>query len=77
MTGKLEGKVIVVSGGTQGLGEAIARQVVADGAAGLVIAGRSADRGAVLAGTVTHARTTSRSGSARAAASMSAALASA
>ena len=45
MTGKLEGKVIVVSGGTQGLGEAIARQVVADGAAGLVIAGRSADRG--------------------------------
>ena len=34
MTGKLDGKVIVVSGGTQGLGEAIARQVVADGAAG-------------------------------------------
>ena len=49
MTGKLEGKVIVISGGTQGLGEAIARQVVADGAAGLVIAGRSADRGAALA----------------------------
>ena len=49
MTGKLDGKVIVVSGGTQGLGEAIARQVVADGAAGLVIAGRSADRGAALA----------------------------
>ena len=39
------GKVIVVSGGTQGLGEAVARQVVADGAAGLVIAGRSADQG--------------------------------
>ncbi len=49
MTGKLEGKVIVVSGGTQGLGEAIARQVVADGAAGLLIAGRSADRGSALA----------------------------
>jgi NAD(P)-dependent dehydrogenase (short-subunit alcohol dehydrogenase family) len=49
MTGKLEGKVIVVSGGTQGLGEAIARQVVADGAAGLLIAGRSAERGAGLA----------------------------
>ena len=49
MTGKLDGKVIVISGGTQGLGEAIARQVVADGAAGLVIAGRSADRGAALA----------------------------
>ena len=49
MTGKLDGKIIVVSGGTQGLGEAIARQVVADGAAGLVIAGRSADRGEALA----------------------------
>jgi NAD(P)-dependent dehydrogenase (short-subunit alcohol dehydrogenase family) len=49
MTGKLDGKVIVVSGGTQGLGEAIARQAVADGAAGLVIAGRSADKGAALA----------------------------
>ncbi len=53
MTGKLEGKVIVVSGGTQGLGEAIARNVVADGAAGLVIAGRSADRGASLANELT------------------------
>src|SRR4029079_18917116 len=49
MTGKLDGKVIVVSGGTQGLGEAVARQVVADGAAGLVIAGRSIDRGSALA----------------------------
>lgn len=49
MTGKLVGKVIVVSGGTQGLGEAVARQIVADGAAGLVIAGRSADRGEALA----------------------------
>jgi NAD(P)-dependent dehydrogenase (short-subunit alcohol dehydrogenase family) len=49
MTGKLEHKVIVVSGGTQGLGEAVARQVVADGAAGLVIAGRSADKGVALA----------------------------
>lgn len=51
--GKLAGKVVVVSGGTQGLGEAIARQVVADGAAGLLIAGRSADRGAALAAELT------------------------
>jgi len=49
MTGKLDGKVVVVSGGTQGLGEAIARQVAADGAVGLVIAGRSATRGEALA----------------------------
>jgi NAD(P)-dependent dehydrogenase (short-subunit alcohol dehydrogenase family) len=49
MTGKLSGKVVVVSGGTQGLGEAVARQVVSDSAAGLVIAGRTADKGAALA----------------------------
>ena len=53
MTGKLAGKVIVVSGGTQGLGEAVARQVVADGAAGLVIAGRSPTKGAALAAELT------------------------
>ncbi len=58
MTGKLAGKVIVVSGGTQGLGEAVARQVVADGAAGLVIAGRSATKGAALAAELTDARHT-------------------
>lgn len=52
--GKLTGKVVVISGGTQGLGEAIARQVVADGAAGLVIAGRSAKRGQTLADELTQ-----------------------
>ena len=52
--GKLAGKVVVISGGTQGLGEAIARQVVADGAAGLVLAGRSADRGTALAAELTE-----------------------
>jgi NAD(P)-dependent dehydrogenase (short-subunit alcohol dehydrogenase family) len=54
MTGKLADKVIVVSGGTQGLGEAVARQVVADGAAGLVIAGRSAEKGVALAAELTE-----------------------
>ena len=49
MTGKLTGKVVVVSGGTQGLGEAVARQLVTDGAAGVVLAGRSADKGVALA----------------------------
>lgn len=53
-TGKLTGKVVVVSGGTQGLGEAVARQVVADGAAGLVIAGRSKHRGEALAAELTE-----------------------
>ncbi|MEA3184834.1 MAG: hypothetical protein QOJ74_1311 [Ilumatobacteraceae bacterium] len=52
-SGKLAGKVVVISGGTQGLGEAIARQVVADDAAGLVIAGRSVARGESLAAELT------------------------
>jgi NAD(P)-dependent dehydrogenase (short-subunit alcohol dehydrogenase family) len=56
---KLAGKVVVVSGGTQGLGEAIARQVVADGAAGLVIAGRSVERGEKLAAELTELGTPS------------------
>jgi NAD(P)-dependent dehydrogenase (short-subunit alcohol dehydrogenase family) len=50
---RLQGKVVVVSGGTQGLGEAVARQVAAEGAAGLVIAGRSVDKGAALAAQIT------------------------
>jgi NAD(P)-dependent dehydrogenase (short-subunit alcohol dehydrogenase family) len=42
--------VTIINGGTQGLGEAVARKLVADGkATGLVLAGRSADRGEALA----------------------------
>ncbi len=50
----LEGKVAVVTGGTQGLGEAVARLLVERGAAGIVVTGRDAARGeavsAALAG---------------------------
>ena len=53
----LSGKVIVVSGGTQGLGEATARQCAAAGAAGLVLAGRSCVRGDALAAELTAAGT--------------------
>lgn len=53
----LAGKVVIVSGGTQGLGEATVRACAAAGAAGLVIAGRSADLGQALAAQLTSAGT--------------------
>jgi NAD(P)-dependent dehydrogenase (short-subunit alcohol dehydrogenase family) len=46
---QLSGKIAVVTGGTQGLGEAVARLFAARGAAGLVICGRNAGRGAEVA----------------------------
>jgi NAD(P)-dependent dehydrogenase (short-subunit alcohol dehydrogenase family) len=49
------GKVAVVTGGTQGLGEATARLLAQRGAAGLVICGRSQERGQLLAGELTAA----------------------
>ncbi len=44
MARRYEGKAAIVTGGTQGLGEAIARRLAAEGA-GLVICGRNAGRG--------------------------------
>ena len=46
-------KVVIISGGTQGLGEATARTCAARNAAGLVLVGRSAVRGAALAAELT------------------------
>ncbi len=43
---RLDGKVLIVTGGTQGLGEAIARLAAESGAAGVAITGRNAGRGA-------------------------------
>ena len=46
---RMDGKVCIVTGATQGLGAAIARRLAAAGAAGIVITGRNAERGAQVA----------------------------
>lgn len=52
--------ITIISGGTQGLGEAVARRLVDQGiATGLVLVGRSADRGHALADELSAAGTES------------------
>ena len=49
MKDQFSGKIAVVTGGTQGLGEAVARLFAERGAAGLVISGRDKERGDAVA----------------------------
>ena len=46
---RVDGKVAVVTGGTQGLGAAIARQLAEAGASGLVTCGRNREKGEAVA----------------------------
>ncbi|MCA9068073.1 MAG: SDR family oxidoreductase [Planctomycetaceae bacterium] len=45
MVARLDGKVVIVTGGTQGVGEAVALHAAQAGAAGIVICGRQEDKG--------------------------------
>lgn len=49
----LSGQIAVVTGSTQGLGEAVARRLAELGLAGLVLCGRSRDQGEILADSLT------------------------
>ncbi len=46
--------ITIINGGTQGLGEAVARRLVEQGATGLVLGGRSVDRGRALASSLSE-----------------------
>jgi NAD(P)-dependent dehydrogenase (short-subunit alcohol dehydrogenase family) len=52
---RMDGKVCVVAGATQGLGAAIARRLAAAGAQGIVVTGRNAERGEAVAQSITAA----------------------
>jgi NAD(P)-dependent dehydrogenase (short-subunit alcohol dehydrogenase family) len=52
---RMDGKICVVTGATQGLGAAIARRLAAAGAKGIVITGRNTERGAHVAREIAEA----------------------
>ena len=50
---RIDGKIAVITGGTQGLGAAVARQFALAGAAGIVLVGRGQDKGDRVAAEIT------------------------
>lgn len=53
---RMDGKICVVTGATQGLGAAIARRLAAAGAAGVIITGRNMTRGKAVAQSLSAAQ---------------------
>ncbi len=49
LQGDLSGKIAIVTGSTQGIGEAIAHRIVSWGGAGVVVTGRNRERGEAVA----------------------------
>ena len=52
---RIDGKIAVITGGTQGLGAAVARQFAKAGAAGIAIVGRGQEKGDKVAAEITKA----------------------
>jgi NAD(P)-dependent dehydrogenase (short-subunit alcohol dehydrogenase family) len=50
---RIDGKIAVVTGGTQGLGAAVARRLAEAGATGIVTCGRNDDKGQTVASAIT------------------------
>lgn len=55
MAGRFENRTALVTGSTQGLGEAVARALVAEGLAGLLVTGRNRERGRAVAESLSSA----------------------
>ncbi|MBP8940037.1 MAG: SDR family NAD(P)-dependent oxidoreductase, partial [Agrobacterium sp.] len=51
---RIEGKIAVITGGTQGLGAAVAQLFAQAGAAGIVIVGRGVEKGQAVASAITQ-----------------------